>query len=91
MKTFARWKTASLLLGIGTLIVVAPANFAMDDQFTTARLYDECTNYSPPSVQRAHCNGFVHGFLIGALTGWGIAAEVRISHGPHSSAGETRR
>jgi hypothetical protein len=45
--------------------------------FTAAVLYDECTNYSDSSIQRAHCNGFVHGVLEGTL----IMGEV-VNQGP---------
>jgi hypothetical protein len=41
---------------------------AKDKGFTAAVLYDECTNHPPSSVQRAHCNGFIHGFLVGTMT-----------------------
>ena len=70
----------SILLGIAALIVAASANAA--EELTTAVLYDQCTNYPASSVQRAHCNGFVHGFLVGALTGWEIAAEAGSLPGP---------
>jgi hypothetical protein len=45
---------------------------ATDDRYTAAVLYDEC-DHPASSVQKAHCNGFVHGFLIGVLTGYEIA------------------
>jgi hypothetical protein len=35
-------------------------------------LYDEC-GHPDSSVQKTHCNGFVHGFLVGVLTGYEIA------------------
>jgi hypothetical protein len=57
-------------------ILFAPAASALsqaaEDKYTTAVLYEEC-GHPASSVQKAHCNGFVHGFLVGALTGYEIA------------------
>jgi hypothetical protein len=42
--------------------------FAEDTHnYTAALLYNECIQ-SESSVQRAHCNGFIHGFIIGVQT-----------------------
>jgi hypothetical protein len=46
----------------------ARSQTAGDKGLTTGMLYDECTDYPDSSVQRAHCNGFIHGFLVGAMT-----------------------
>jgi hypothetical protein len=46
---------------------------AAGDKYTAAILYDEC-NHPASSVQKAHCNGFVHGFLVGAQTGFEVLA-----------------
>ena len=67
---------------VAAAAVAASANAA--EQFTTAVLYDECSNYPASSVQKAHCNGFVHGFLVGALTGWEIAGKAGPLPGPPS-------
>jgi hypothetical protein len=42
-------------------------------KYTAAVLYEECGQRAP-SVEKAHCNGFVHGFLVGALTGYDMPA-----------------
>jgi hypothetical protein len=54
---------------VRVLVATGARSQAADDKgFTAGMLYDECTNYPDSSVQRAHCNGFIHGFLIGAMT-----------------------
>jgi hypothetical protein len=51
---------------------------AQDKVFTASVLYDECTNHGVQSIERAHCNGFVYGFLVGMMT----AAEIMKSDPP---------
>ena len=62
---------------MGTVLLSLAAHLAQaatDDKYTAAVLYDEC-GHPASSVQKAHCNGFVHGFLVGVLTGYEIAGK----------------
>jgi hypothetical protein len=60
-------KTLAGAISFAALLLAAAAH-AQDKTFTAGGLYDECTNYPVSSVERAHCNGFIHGFLVGMMT-----------------------
>jgi hypothetical protein len=49
-------------------LLLATVSHAQDKTFTAGVLCDECTNHPASSVERAHCNGFIHGFLVGMMT-----------------------
>jgi hypothetical protein len=73
MRVFAATIGIAVCALLASAAVAAERHRDLDiPKYTAAVLYEEC-GQPASSVEKAHCNGFVHGFLVGTLTGYDIA------------------